>query len=84
MLRSKRKATLIPILIVPVAELLGQPVRPASYTVTNLNDSGVGPLRQAIIDANASATNNVIDFSVSGTITLTSGELAIANNMRRR
>ena len=46
----------------------------ATITVTNTDDSGAGSLRQAIIDA---APGDIIDFSVSGTITLTSGSLPI-------
>jgi hypothetical protein len=47
-------------------------------TVTNTNDSGTGSLRQAIIDA---ATGDTITFdpALTGTITLTGGELAISN-----
>ena len=48
----------------------------SSFTVTNLADSGLGSLRQAIIDANAPANPgaDVIDFAskVHGTITLAS------------
>ena len=44
----------------------------ATYTVTNTNDSGVGSLRQAIFDANATAEADTITFSVAGTITLAS------------
>ncbi len=46
--------------------------------MTNLNDAGAGSLRQAIIDAVAGDT---IDFAVTGTITLTSGELSINKNL---
>jgi trimeric autotransporter adhesin len=42
------------------------------YTVTNLNNSGAGSLRQAIIDANAAGGADSIGFSVFGTINLTS------------
>jgi hypothetical protein len=42
------------------------------FTVSNLNDSGAGSLRQAITDANAAVTSDTISFSVSGTITLAS------------
>ncbi len=59
----------------------------ANLHVTNTNDSGAGSLRQAILDANASPADDEIDFQIPGcvaatpcTITLTSGELAIANN----
>ena len=37
----------------------------ASFTVANTNDSGAGSLRQAIIDANALAGADSIDFNIS-------------------
>lgn len=40
----------------------------ATFTVSNLNDAGAGSFRQAIIDANGSAGSDIINFSVSGTI----------------
>src|SRR5262245_15535561 len=43
-------------------------------TVSNTNDSGPGSLHQALTDANDSDT---IEFAVTGTITLTSGELLV-------
>src|SRR5947207_7224602 len=49
--------------------------RPANtITVTNTNDSGPGSLRQALADANDGDT---INFAVTGTIGLTSGELLV-------
>jgi hypothetical protein len=50
----------------------------ATLTVTNTNDSGTGSLRQAIADATPGDT---INFSVTGTITLTSGQLFIDKNL---
>ena len=51
----------------------------ATYTVSNLNDSGAGSLRQAIADANSTASDDIIEFSVTGTIALTTGELTIGD-----
>ncbi|MCA9344899.1 hypothetical protein KC946_03615, partial [Candidatus Saccharibacteria bacterium] len=42
---------------------------PATFTVTNTNDSGAGSLRQAITDANSNANPSdmdVIDFNIAG------------------
>ncbi|NJM13553.1 MAG: DUF4214 domain-containing protein [Synechococcaceae cyanobacterium SM1_2_3] len=57
------------------------PIQAATYTVTNLNDSGAGSLRQAVLDANANADADTIVFSptVTGIIKLTSGELPITH-----
>lgn len=54
------------------------PAAAAIITVTNSNDNGPGSLRQAIIDA---APGDVINFDVTGTITLTTGELLIYKNL---
>ena len=60
----------------------GWPHTLATFTVTNTNDSGAGSLRQAIIDANGTAGEDTIDLSgVSGTITLTSGELTVNDDL---
>ena len=42
----------------------------ATYTVSNLNNGGAGSLRQAIADANASGTDDVIVFDIAGTVNL--------------
>ena len=47
-------------------------------TVTNTNDSGPGSLRQALADANDGDT---INFAVTGTIGLTSGELQVTRSI---
>lgn len=50
--------------------------------VSNRNDSGPGSLRQAVLDSNALFGLNPIVFlqGLSGTITLTSGEIAITSD----
>lgn len=45
---------------------------PATFVVTNLDDSGAGSFRQAIIDANTSVGADEIEFNVAGTIVLAS------------
>jgi hypothetical protein len=61
----------------------GAPAEAATFNVTNLNDSGPGSLRQAIVDANAAAGPDTIAFQagLTGTITLTSGQLAISDSV---
>lgn len=56
-------------------------VQAATFTVTNLFDSGAGSLRQAVLDANAASGADEVAFAegLSGTITLTSGEIAISD-----
>ena len=55
----------------------------ATFTVTNLDDSGSGSLRQAIVNANGSAGTDTIQFQtgLTGTITLTSGEIIIQDSL---
>ena len=50
----------------------------ATLTVTNLNDSGAGSLRDSIASASA---GDKIQFQVTGTIALTSGQLTIGRNL---
>ena len=50
----------------------------ATFTVTNLNDSGPGSLRDAVARANVSSPPNAINVSVPGTIVLTSGRIVIS------
>ena len=56
---------------------------PLNFLVTNTNDSGLGSLRQEILDANANPGLDTIDFAtgLSGTIVLKSGELQITNDV---
>ena len=60
-----------------------RPANAASFTVLNTNDSGPGSLRQAIFDANINGVGlDTIDATgVTGTITLTTGELFIFSDL---
>src|ERR1041384_4407759 len=58
------------------ASLLAMPGRAA--TVTTTADSGPGSLRDVIA---AAAPGDTIDFAVTGTITLTTGELLIGKDL---
>ncbi|MFY9824168.1 MAG: choice-of-anchor Q domain-containing protein [Thermoanaerobaculia bacterium] len=62
---------------------LGTPAEAATFTVTNLNDSGAGSLRQAISDANNAAGPDVVTFQagLTGTITLTTGQLYVSDSV---
>ena len=56
---------------------------PSTFTVHNLADSGPGSLRQAIDDANANPGADLIRFAspVGGTLTLTSSQLSITDDL---
>ncbi|RYX80940.1 hypothetical protein EON83_26385 [bacterium] len=59
----------------------------ATYTVTNLNDSGAGSLRQAILDANGAVGDDDISFDATvfaaprKTIALAGTQLTISSNI---
>ena len=52
------------------------------FRVSNLNDSGSGSLRSAILQANAHGTPSAITFSINGVITLRSSLPPITANIR--
>src|SRR5262245_57889571 len=56
---------------------------PSTFTVGNLADSGPGSLRQAVLDANDNPGADLIRFAspVGGTLTLTSGQLSITDDL---
>jgi hypothetical protein len=56
----------------------------ADFTVTNLNDAGPGSLRQAILDSNAAAGADRVLFQsgLTGTITLTTGQLVPSDSVQ--
>ncbi|HEY2295942.1 MAG TPA: choice-of-anchor Q domain-containing protein [Thermoanaerobaculia bacterium] len=62
---------------------LAAPAEAATFNVTNLNDSGAGSLRQAVLDANAAAGADTITFQagLTGTITLTSGQIDVTDSV---
>ncbi|MFO0888130.1 MAG: hypothetical protein U0790_03170 [Isosphaeraceae bacterium] len=69
----------------PLIESLEDRKLLSTFTVENLADNGLGSLRQAILDANGNPGADVIRFARSardGTVTLTSGELVITDELR--
>ena len=72
------KACIVFLLIVGT---LPSNLQAATFDVSNLNDNGAGSLRQAIIDANGAAGPDTITFSVTGTISLTSGFLDLNGSL---
>lgn len=54
--------------------LIALNVQAAPILVTNTNDNGAGSLRQALADVN---DGGAISFGVTGTMTLTTGELLV-------
>src|SRR5689334_8252286 len=74
-----RNAT-VAVLVAFVSACLALAANAAQLTVTNTADSGAGSLRDQIA---AAAPGDTIDFdpSVTGIIALTSGELAIYNDL---
>jgi hypothetical protein len=67
----------------PRLEILEEFILPSTFTVTSTADSGAGTLRQAILDSNAQAGANTINFNISGqgvqTITLAAALPQITN-----
>jgi predicted outer membrane repeat protein len=68
---------------VTLGALAGGAAAAATFTVTNVGDAGAGSLRQAIADANGAAGADIVDFQAGlvGTITLTTGQLAITDSV---
>ncbi len=65
--------------VLAAAFLLGFPAaRAATVTATNTNDSGAGSLRAAVA---AAGSGDTINFSVSGTIALTTGAISLSKNL---
>lgn len=67
---------LITLLCAAIASV--QMVHAATVTVINTNDGGTGSLRQALADA---SNGDTIDFAVTGTITLTTGQLVVGSSV---
>ena len=76
-----RRGRAIPLLPFLFALLVSGSAGAATFSVTNLADSGAGSLRQAVLDANSAAGADEVVFApgVVGTITLTSGQIAITD-----
>jgi len=82
-LRRDRTYRMVP--AAGLALVLANPaaVLAATFPVTNTNDSGAGSLRQAVLNANANPEPDEIVFesTVSGTVSLASGEITITDSL---
>lgn len=81
--RARRAVASGAALTLGVAFAAGPPAQAATYNVDSLGDSGPGTLRQAILDANGNPGADVITFDagLTGTITLTSGQLYVYDSV---
>ena len=78
--RRRRLAIASGTALIAGSGVLARPAHAATFTVANLNDSGAGSLRQAILDSNSNGVGaDIIAFQggLTGTITLTTGEIDI-------
>ncbi len=84
MRRCPTRRAAVPVILAALAlTALAVPTGAAQFPVTNLNDSGMGSLRDAIAQANSSGGPDEIVFSgaaVAGTISLSS-EIAITDTL---
>src|SRR5689334_16981547 len=78
-MRKRQKTRALPALF----ETLEDRSLLTAFTVTNLNDSGSGSLRDAVASANAHPGADVIRFqaSLDGKIVLTSGQMEITGEL---
>lgn len=78
---DRNRSFVVALIVVPALLLaMSGLARAATFTVTNINDTGANSLRDAITSANAAPTvANTINFNVSGTITLGSALPEIVN-----
>ncbi len=61
------RSLMVPLFFIALAAICARPAHAADFTVTNVNDSGAGSLRQAILDANNNAGADAIGFDIPGT-----------------
>src|SRR5262245_23777340 len=81
---ARRECKRKPLTVRPMLEELERRLAPATFLVSNLNDSGGGSLRQAILDANSNPGADLVQFTgagASGTITLTTAEIDITDSV---
>lgn len=76
------KAIIQPLMLTLIIAINGT-VSANTYTVSNINDSGAGSLRQAVTDANSSSGPDNITFSIpdGSIIQLTSNEISISDDL---
>lgn len=82
-IRRKRRKTALTLGTALAAVPVIPAAQAATFTVTNLDDSGPGSLRQAVLDANGAAGADVIQFDagLTGAIVLSSGQLVVSDSV---
>ncbi|UXI69032.1 choice-of-anchor Q domain-containing protein [Tahibacter amnicola] len=81
--RREAGAALLRAAILAGLGIIALPAAAATYTVTTLADNGAGSLRDAVEQANRSPGADTITFqsALTGTLTLTSGEIVIFDDL---
>src|SRR3954452_5187947 len=63
---NARRGTVAALMALAAGLVAASPAGAATFTVTNVDDTGAGSLRQAITDANATVALDEVHFNIAG------------------